>query len=511
MRRAWRSLVAGALLGLLLGGTEARGAAPASALAAPQAYQPSSQQQVFLDQLQRDTFRFFWDVSPAQSGLTLDRSPGPPVSSVAAVGFALTSYLVGVERGYVSRSEAAARTLATLDTLWKAPQGPAAEGVAGNNGLFYHFLDGEQGVRVWQSEVSTIDTALLMAGVLSAQAYFDQDSEVERAIRQVSDSLYRRVDWQWAYSPQHRPLLSMGWSPERGFLENDWAGYNEGMLLYVLALGSPTHPVDAQAWDEWTRSYHQDGHYGPTHLTFGPLFGHQYSHVWIDFRGIQDRYMQSRQTDYFANSVLATYANRAYCIANPGGWKGYGELVWGLTASDGPFDGGALREGATPFHTYWARGADASWDDGTIAPTAAGGSVPFAPEVAIPTLQHLRESFGDRIYGQYGFKDAFNLSYPDEAGAGKGWFDDHYLAIDQGPILLMIENYRTGFVWELLKKSAYVTAGLRRAGFAGGWLDAGASLKEGSLPGAAAPSAGAGLVAGERPAPAPGPVPSPVR
>jgi hypothetical protein len=439
----------------------------------PQAYRPSPREETFLDELQRDTFRFFWDASPSVTGLTPDRYPGADVSSVAAVGFALTSYLVGVERGYVTRGEAAARTLATLETLWRAPQGPAAEGTAGYKGLFYHFVDARSAVRSNLSELSTIDTALLMAGVLSAQVYFDREDETERSIRRLADSLYRRVDWAWASSPRHGPLLSMGWTPERGFLEADWRGYNEGMLLYVLALGSPTHPIDPRAWDEWTRTYRWESSRGPPHVTFGPLFGHQYSHVWIDFRGIQDRYMRARRSDYFRNSVRATYANRAYCIANPGRWSGYGELVWGVTASDGPL--GATGEpdgGEQPFHAYWARaaGPDSSWDDGTIAPTAAGGSVPFAPEVTIPTLLHFRERFGERLYGRYGFKDAFNLTYPGRPGVAAGWFDETYLGIDQGPILLMVENYRTGFVWRLLKKSAYLTEGLRRAGFTGGWL-----------------------------------------
>ena len=441
--------------------------------AAEQPYRSSPQQQVFLEQLQRDTFKFFWDATPSDTGLTPDRAPRADVSSVAGVGFALTSYPVGVERGYVTRAEAAARTLATLETLWQAPQGPAAEGVSGYKGLFYHFLDSRHGVRANESELSTIDTALLMAGVLTSQAYFDREDETERSIRLLSDRLYRRVDWAWAYSPQHKPLLSLGWSPEHGFIDFEWRGYNEGMLLYLLAIGSPTHPIDPKAWEEWTRSYPWESTHGPAHVTFGPLFGHQYSHVWIDFRGIQDPYMRSKRSDYFANSVRATYANRAYCIANPGLWKGYGELVWGLTASDGPLDGASDGRTTTPFHAYWARGAgsDALRDDGTIAPTAAGGSVAFAPEVAIPTLMHLRDRFGDRLYGKYGFTDAFNLSYPDKSGAaGQGWFDDQYLAIDQGPILLMVENHRTGFVWNLLKKNADVTAGLRRAGFTGGWL-----------------------------------------
>jgi hypothetical protein len=445
-------------------------AAPAADLAAQRPYRCSPQEEKFLDDLQRDTFEFFWATTPA-NGLTPDRFPGSDVSSVAGIGFALTAYAVGVERGYISRADAAARTKATLETLWHAPQGPGPQGVAGNGGLFYHFLGADSAHRVWDSELSTIDTALLMAGVLTAQTYFEGADEVERSIRDLADQLYRRVDWTFAYSPQRRPLLSLGWAPETGFLSYDWAGYNEGMILYLLALGSPTHAIDPQAWDQWTRSYRRDGPSDRAHVAFGPLFGHQYSHVWIDFRGIQDRYMQSNGGDYFENSVRATYANRAYCISNPGRWNGYGELLWGLTASDGP-PVPVVRDGQLTFHAYWARGVspDGARDDGTIAPTAAGGSVPFAPEVAIPTLRHLREAFGDRLYGKYGFKDAFNLSYPGKGGDAGGWFADDYLSIDQGPILLMVENYRTGFIWSLLKKNPYVTAGLRRAGFTGGWL-----------------------------------------
>jgi hypothetical protein len=460
--------------------------APAVAVAPAPAYRPSARETAFLDQLQRDTFDYFWETSPADTGLTPDRAPGPDVSSVAAVGFALTAYLVGVERGWATRGEAAARTLTTLDTLWRLPQGEQPEGAAGVSGLFYHFLDAHRGDRAYRSEVSTIDTALLLAGVLAAQAYFDRDEPVERSIRQVADALYRRADWTWAYSPGHPPLLGMGWTPERGFLPAYWRGYNEAMILYVLALGSPTHPIDARAWDEWTRSYRWEEASGAApFIAFGPLFGHQYSHVWIDFRGIQDRPMRERRSDYFLNSVRATYANRDYCVQNPGGWKGYGAQVWGVTASDGPVPQARGRDGR--FHAYWARGAapDGSTDDGTIAPTAAGGSVPFAPELAVPTLLGLRDTLGERVYGRYGFKDAFNLSYPGEDGAG--WFADVYLGIDQGPILLMIENYRSGLVWNLLKRSPYVVAGLRRAGFEGGWLAAAEPGAPATLPAVSAP------------------------
>ena len=431
---------------------------------------PAPEQLAFLDRLERDTFEFFWS-APAPGHLTPDRAPGSGVASVAAVGFGLTSYLVGVERGWVARAEAAARTRATLETLWRAPQGPGADGVAGHRGLFYHFVDPRDGLRAERCELSTVDTALLMAGVLSAQAFFDRDDEVETAIRALADRLYRRVDWAWARSRRDERLLGMGWTPEEGFLEFDWRGYNEGMLLYVLALGSPTHPIGASAWEEWTRSYRWDTEHGEPHVAFGPLFGHQYSHVWIDFRGIQDPYMRAKGIDYFVNSTRATYANRAYCVANPKGWSGYGETAWGLTASDGPGDNRALAVPAR-FRGYWARGTDAV-DDGTLAPTAVGGSVPFAPEITIPTLIALRDRFGSRLYGRWGFKDAFNLSYPADAKADAwgGWFDDQYLAIDQGPILLMIENYRTGFVWDLLKKNPHVRAGLAKAGFTGGWLE----------------------------------------
>jgi hypothetical protein len=218
-------------------------------------------------------------------------------------------------------------------------------------------------------------------------------------------------------------------------------------------------------------------------VNFAPLFGHQYSHVWIDFRGIRDAYMRGRGIDYFENSRRATLSQRAYAVANPGGWRDYSADVWGLTASDGPKDTTLTIDGvARRFHTYWARGAggDGVRDDGTIAPTAVGGSVPFAPEVTIPALVAMRRRYGDDLFGRYGFLDAFNPTLRSTAGVarlqhgrvveGKGWFDGDHLGIDQGPILAMVENHRTGLVWDVMRRSAYVTRGLCRAGFAGGWL-----------------------------------------
>ena len=264
----------------------------------------------------------------------------------------------------------------------------------------------------------------------------------------------------------------MGWTPEHGYIDADWEGYNEAMILYVLALGSPTHPINSKAWGAWTSTYRWDTSDGFPRVAVDPLFGHQYTHVWVDFRGIQDPYMRSKGIDYFVNSIRATYANHAYCVTNPARWIGYDAAVWGLTASDGPSRLGSSPDGDSRFHAYWARGAGPERrDDGTIAVTAAGGSVPFAPELTIPTLRLFRSRFGDRLYGKYGFKDAFNLSFVDGPSKRDGWFADQYVAIDHGPILLMIENFRTGRVWSLMKHSRYLRAGLASAGFTGGWLN----------------------------------------
>jgi hypothetical protein len=434
----------------------------------------------FLDTLQQRTFRFFWELSDARTGLTPDRAPTKSFSSVAAVGFALTAYPVGVERGYISRAQARDRVLTTLRFFWNAPQGPAASGVTGYKGFFYHFLDMETGHRFDRVELSTIDTALLLGGVLFCQSYFDGSDAGEVEIRALADSLYRRVDWRWAQA--RPPRVSMGWTPEEGLHSYDWRGYDEAMLLYVLALGSPTHAISDDAWATWTSTYRWGSfHDGQEHVGFAPLFGHQYSHTWIDFRGIQDAYMRERGIDYFENSRRAVLAQQRYAIENPEGWPGYGERLWGLSASDGPADitldvNGRSRR----FFSYAARGASFTEvrDDGTIAPTAVGGSIPFAPEITIPTLMHMRERFGDHLFSTYGFLDAFNLAFP--AGTptmhgavvpNVGWIDGDYLGIDQGPILAMTENYRSGLVWKTMRKNPYIVAGLRRAGFRGGWLD----------------------------------------
>lgn len=434
----------------------------------------------FLEELQQRTFRFFWETTNPQNGLVPDRWPTPSFSSVAAVGFGLPSYAVGAERGWITRQQAADRVLATMRFLWTAPQGPAAAGMTGYRGFFYHFLDMNSGHRFERVELSTIDTALLMAGVLFCQQYFGGNAPAEVEIRALADSLYRRVEWTWPVNNPGR--ISMGWHPETGPIEYEWHGYDEAMILLILALGSPTHPVGPEFWTTYKSTNRWGTFHGQPHTGFAPLFGHQYSHIFIDFRGIFDDYARSRGIDYFENSRRATLAQREYAIANPMGWRGYGADVWGLTASDGPIDTVLAVNGAQRrFYTYAARGASHTEvrDDGTIAPTAAGGSIPFAPEYTIRALRTMRERY-PQIWGQYGFLDAFNPTFQFTGmrlghGAvvpGVGWFDSDYLGIDQGPILLMAENYRSDLVWRYLRRSPYIVAGLRRAGFTGGWLDA---------------------------------------
>jgi hypothetical protein len=439
----------------------------------------------FLDDLEERTFRFFWDLSHPVTGLTPDRAPTRSFASIAATGFALTAYPIGVERGWVSREDAARRTLTTLEFLWNAPQDSVAEGVAGHRGFFYHFLDAETGHRFETVELSTVDTALFIAGALFCREYFDGDSPEEAAVRAVADSLYRRIEWDWA-SPRP-PAIGHGWNPESGFIPYDWRGYNEATLLYLLALGSPTHPVEPAAWDAWTSNYRWGTFHGQEHLGFAPLFGHQYTHVWVDFRGIRDEALGRHGIDYFENSRRAVLAQRAYALENPGGWAGYGPDLWGLTACDGPVDLTAEIDGRPrTFRTYAARGASFTGvnDDGTVCPSAAAASIAFAPELVLPVLEAMRRDWGEHLYGRYGFLDALNptfrLDVPVQHGRvvpGVGWFDTDWLGIDQGPIVAMIENHRTGLVWKTMRREESLLRGLRAAGFSGGWLDSAEAVR----------------------------------
>ena len=462
--------------------------------------EPSAEVATFSEDLSRRTFDYFWQTTDTERCLAPDRWPSNPFSSIAATGFALTAYGIGAERGYVSRSEAAARTRDCLRFYWTAPQGPQTSGVTGHKGFFYHFLKNEDGTRRGNTELSTVDTSLLLGGVLFAQSYFDRAAPVEAEIRDLAERIYRRVDWTFVQRENSTipsgnggsgKAIAMGWYPERrggegDFGTHDWVGYNEGMLVYILAAGSPTHPVTKEAWDTgWAANLEKDWgtFYGYEHLQFEPLFGHQYSHVWVDFRGIHDEFMACKGIDYFENSRRATLSQRAYGIDNPNAWVGYSGDLWGWTASDGPTaaaNGRVVNGKPREFMAYSARGASSHRvvDDGTIVPTAAGGSIPFAPEVTIPALIEMRRAYGDTLYTRYGFKDAFNPSYTFvDAGSRsgtidpvKGWVANDHLGIDQGPILAMMENHRTGLVWRTMRKNPHIRRGLERLGFTGGWL-----------------------------------------
>lgn len=430
-----------------------------------------------MDELSRRTFNFFWELADSNAQ-TPDRWPNLAFSSTAATGFGLGAYLVGVERGYITRQQAAARTLACLTFLKNLPQGMEKEGTGGYKGFFYHFLDHKTGRRFKDVELSTIDSGLLLAGVLAAQTYFDGENEAEKAIRETAEFLYRRVEWDWMLNKNYR--LSMGWRPERGFIQSEWAGYNEAMVLYLLALGSPTHPIPERSWQAWCDGYYFDRFEGQEFVQFGPLFGHQYSQIWVDFREIQDKYMAEKGLDYFENSRRATLANQTFCEKNEAGHAGFSKKIWGLTACDGPADwlnrheigSQCLRE-CHEFQGYSARGAASDYgvNDGTISPTAAGGSIPFAPGPCLEALETMWTNFGDSLVGKYGFKDAFNPSFTACGRLPNGWFDKDYLGIDQGPILLMLENYRSGLLWNLMKRNPHIVAGLKHARFSGGWLD----------------------------------------
>ncbi|MFH1680418.1 MAG: glucoamylase family protein [Candidatus Eisenbacteria bacterium] len=395
-----------------------------------------------LDELQERAFLYFWNEGNPSNGLVRDRSTSWSPLKMAATGFGFSAICIGIDRGWVTREAGRDRILTALRTLWTGPQGPEPSGNIGYKGFFYHFVDFETAVRTWNSDLAPIDTALLFAGIIDAKQYFSTADSLDTEVRCLADSILYRADWSFMYDGLG---IALTWTPEEGFPDITWLGYNEAMIMYILAIGSPTHPIPAETWNAWTGNYGWQTHYGYSFVNFPPLFGHQYSHCWIDFRNIQDAYMREKETTYHENSVRAARAQQAYCIDNPLEHIGYSGILWGLTASDGP-DGYAVH-GAPP----------AVNDDGTIAPTAAAGSIPFAPDIVIPTLHNLYDVYGHMLWGPYGFRDAFNLD--------RGWWGTDYIGIDQGPIIVMIENYRTQAVWNRLMQDPDVQRGLLLAGF----------------------------------------------
>ena len=421
-----------------------------------------------LDRLECDTFKYFADEVNLENGLVPDNTRQAAPSSIAAVGFALTAYPIAVEREYLSRSEAIKRTLTTLRFFLDAPHGKQKD-ATGYKGFYYHFLDMKSGRRAGKSEISTIDTTYLLAGALTAACYFNRDTADEREIRTLAKTLYERADWNWA---QNGALtVSHGWKPETGFIKYRWTGYSEALILYVLALASPTFPIPEESYRAWTRTYQWKELYGHEFLYAGPLFIHHLSHMWIDFRGIQDDYMRGKAINYFENSRRAIYAQQAYAMRNPKKFVGYGRFSWGITASDGPGPAqGRVNGRKVRFYDYKARSIPHGPDDGTLAPWAVAASLPFAPEVVLPSLHRLNKDYPE-ITNQYGFKCSYNPSYiSGTSGKRKGWVSKGYFGLDQGPIVMMIENYRSGMIWRLMRRCPSIVNGLRRAGFSGGWL-----------------------------------------
>lgn len=399
--------------------------------------QVSDESEAFLEDLSHRAFLYFQEQANPQTGLVLDRArtdgkphdPGHPsynIASSASTGFGLTALCIAAERNWIKDEDARERVRITLRFF--------ADRAENKEGWFYHWLDAATGERRWQSEISSIDTALLLGGILTARQYFRADKEIVR----LATRIYERVNFPWMLN-NHPLLLSHGWRPENGFIKNRWDTYCELMILYVLAIGSPTYPISKASWYAWTRPLIT--YAGRTYITGGPLFIHQYSHAWIDFRGRKEK--QSPFTDFFKNSVDAIYAHRAFCVDLAKDFPGYSENIWGITASDSEKGyvawGGPPRDPAT---------------DGTVVPYASAGSLMLAPEIALPAVLAMRDKFGEKIYGKYGFADAFNPN--------TGWIAGDVIGIDVGITLLSAENFRTGNVWKWFMANREIPKALQR-------------------------------------------------
>lgn len=441
---------------------------PEKRLKTPAAYgsSRSASDDQTLQDLQERAFRFFTVHVDPNTGLVLDSTQPDAPASIAAVGFALSCYPVAVERGFIGRKVALAQTLAALRFFDDAKQDGHVDGV-GFKGFFYHFLHAKTGRRAWKSELSTIDTALLLAGMLVASEYFSSSDAAEREVRARVASIYARVDWRWAQNGGD--AIALAWKPESGFSRQRWYGYNEAMVLYVLALAAPEFSVDKSAYLAWTSTFKWKRLCGHELLYAGPLFIHQFSHIWLDLRGIQDEFMARKKTDYFENSRRATYVQQSYAIRNARGFVAYDEFSWGFTASDGPGVAARLVNGRKrEFFGYRARGAPFGPDDGTLSPWAAVASLPFAPDIVLPSIRRFKQLLAHKP-SRFGFYASFNPSFR-ERGEKGGWVSPWHYALNQGPIVLMVENYRSGFVWRLMRACPTIRQGLERAGFADGWL-----------------------------------------
>jgi len=416
-----------------------------------------------LDAIEHAAVDYFLEsVNPA-NGLVPDTSRAGSPCSIAVVGFALSVYPIAVERDWASREQVLEYSLAALRFFRDSDQGGGPD-ATGYKGFYYHFIDMQAGKRLWRCELSMIDTALLLAGILTARMYFDRDDPEENELRAIAEQLYLRVDWRWS----GHGTIRQGWKPESGFLHYGWEGYSESIVLYVLAMGSPACPLLTDAYDAWTATYQWENLYGIDFLYAGPLFIHQFSHAWIDFRGIRDAFMRDNRSDYFENSRRAVLIQREYARRNPLEFAGYGENCWGLTACDGPDASTATgADAGARLFGYAARGVPYGPDDGTLAGWAPLASLPFEPAITLQAVRTMQQRYPEmRPDGRYA--SSFNPGLANTSGAS--WVSPGHYGLDQGIVAMMIENYRSGLVWRLLRGCAWITHGLRRAGFRGGWL-----------------------------------------
>ncbi len=429
---------------------------------------PSSDEDM-LDLLQCETLKYFEKELDAKTGLIKDKTTKDSPAGISSSGLGLCSYIASVERGYMKRSVAVKKTLTILNFFYKSRQGKGSD-ATGYKGFYYHFLDMKTGRRAQKCELSTIDTAILLAGVLTSKAYFNRKNKSENEIRRIADELYARADWQWASNG--KDSITHGWKPESGFLKARWQkGYSEAHILYILALGSPTFPVKPEVYKKWISTFTLEKLYGLEYIYAGPLFIHQMSQIWIDFKNINDELNKKIGFTYFENSRKATMIQRQYAIENKPGFKHYNKNCWGITASDGPGPSTRKVNGVKrKFFGYKARGVPFGPDDGTISPWAVAASIPFSPKIIISTLHHAIEKLDLKKYHDYGFDASFNPTFPQKDVHPMGWISPYQFGLNQGPIILMIENYRSGLIWNLMKKCPYIIVGLRRAGFTCGWV-----------------------------------------
>ena len=413
-----------------LSGLRAGGQQRAPSMPLPSPKNLSNTDDELLEELEKASFKFFWEQAHPETGLVLDRChASAPVTSVlgsiAATGFGLTALCIGEKRGFVSRPAAETRALSTLRFLWKK--------LPNHRGFFYHFGNVNTGERLWDSEASSVDTAILLCGILTCRQHF-----MHTEIRQLALEIFNRVDWNWL--SEDTPILPHGWTPESGFLQYRWGDYSEMMMMYLLGLGSSSHALPPDAWNAWKRTtFEYDGirYIG----SFAPLFIHQYSQAWFDFRGKRDRY-----ADYFQNSILATDAHRRFCLDLAIQFPNYSDDLWGITASDSPKG-----------YVVWGGPPATGPIDGTVVPCATAGSLPFLPEATMRVLRTIKNRYGTKAWTQYGFIDAFNPL--------TNWYDTDVVGIDIGISMVMAENARTSFVWNTFMKNPEAQRGMERAGF----------------------------------------------